>query len=181
MKHVASIVAALFFAPAVLAQPQSIPDYERSDNLDPQVEMLYRREASGLKQYDRGDYEGAFEMLSETAVQGLKKSQYILAFMFLKGEHVDKNILLGMAWMGVAKESKDREWVEQFDNFYSKFNEAQQAMVDAKVNQYIERYGISATNVTCDRIQAAGSRRYEVRCIKTGVPNSNPIPVELTL
>ena len=101
--------------------------------------------------------------------------------MFLKGEHVDKNILLGMAWMGVAKESKDREWVEQFDNFYSKFNEAQQAMVDAKVNQYIERYGLSTTNVTCDRIQAAGSRRYETRCIKTGQPNSDPIPVELSL
>jgi TPR repeat protein len=181
MKLFVLVVAAVFFATAASAQIQGIPDFERSDNLEPEVEMMYRREASGLKQYNRDNYERAFELLSETAVQGLKKSQYILAFMFLKGEYVDKNLLLGMAWMGVAKESKEKEWVEQYDNLYAKFNDAQQAMVDAKVNQYIERYGLKATRVTCEKLQAAGSRVIETRCIKLGTPNSDPIPVELTL
>ena len=181
MKFITPIVAALLFAMPAIAQIQGIPDYERSDNLEPEVELMYKREASGLKQYDRGDYEAAFEQLSETAIQGLKKSQYILAFMFLKGEYVDKNILLGMAWLGVAAESEDKEWVEQYNNLYANFNEAQQAMVDAKVNQYIERYGLSKTNVTCERLQAAGSRRYETRCIKTGLPTADPVPVELSL
>ena len=181
MKNLAAGVALLFVASNVLAQQATIPDFVRNDNLDPQVALMYKNETSGIKQYDRGNYDRAFELLSETAIQGLKKSQYLLAFMFLKGEHVDKNILLGMAWLGVAKESEDEEWVELYDNMYSRANEAQQAMIDAKVNQYVERYGMSATNVTCARAQAAGSRRYEMRCLKTGLPNTDPIPVETSL
>lgn len=178
MKHQLLAVATLLVAANVQAKQAGIPDYVQNDNLEPEIELMYKNEDSGLKQYDRGNFERAFELLSETAVQGLKSSQYILAFMFLKGEYVDKSILLGMGWLGVAKESKEEEWVELYDNMYARANEAQRAMIDAKVNQYIELYGLSATGVTCRRAQVTGSRRYEMRCIKSGGIISDPVPVE---
>ncbi len=180
MKYLTIVIAAPFLATAALAQQSTVPDFVRSDNLDPRIQVMYEKEESGIREYGKGDFDDAFDLLSGTAVQGLKKSQYILAFMFLKGEHVDKSILLGMGWLGVAKESGEKEWVELYDNMYSRANEVQQAMIDAKVNQYVELYGMSVSNVTCKRAQVAGSRRYEMRCIKVDGVNTNPVPVELT-
>lgn len=182
MKLANLVITALFLSSSALSQVTTgLPDFTRDDDLDPEIELLYKNEASAIKQYDRGNFKRAFELLSETAVQGLKKSQYILAFMFLKGEHVDKSILLGMAWLGVAKESEQEEWVELFDNMYARANATQQAMINAKVEQYVAQYGLRATNVTCSRAQVTGSRRYEMRCIKTGRANADPIPLELGL
>ncbi|MEQ9564010.1 MAG: hypothetical protein RLN69_15935, partial [Woeseiaceae bacterium] len=78
------------------------------------LERLDRQEKSGLRYYEQGDYPSAFEALSGTAVRGLKPSQYILSFMFLKGQYVDQSVLLGMAWLGVAKESQEPEWMELY-------------------------------------------------------------------
>jgi hypothetical protein len=75
------------------------------------VERLYKQESTGLRHYDRGNYEKAFENLSTTAARGFKESQYILAFMFLKGQHVKSSLVLGMGWLGVAIESEEPEWV----------------------------------------------------------------------
>jgi TPR repeat protein len=140
---------------------------------------MYKNEDSGLAAYEKGDFDSAFNLLSETAVQGLKKSQYIMAFMFLRGEHVDKSILLGMAWLGVAKESGEDEWVELYDNMMSRANPTQQAMIEEKVSQYVSLYGMSRMNLTCKRAQVTGSRRYEMRCIKVGGVDTDPTPVEL--
>lgn len=140
---------------------------------------MYEDEERGLRHYERGDHDKAFEILSETATRGLKKSQYVLAFMFLKGEHVSKSTLLGMAWLGVAKESGDEEWVQLFDGLYGRLNEAQQKMVDAKVAQYVERYGMDVMNVSCDRLPVTGSRRVETRCLKIEGPAAPIVPVEL--
>ncbi len=37
---------------------------------------------------------------------GLKEAQYYLDFMYLKGQHVQQSVGLGMAWLGVACETK---------------------------------------------------------------------------
>lgn len=174
----AAIVLSLT-SPALAQVTTGLPDFSQEDDLDPRIEVLYKNEASGIQQYERGEHDKAFELLSETAVQGLKDSQYVMAFMFLKGEHVDKSILLGMAWLGVAKESGNKDWVELYDGMYARANAAQQSMIDAKVDQYVEQYGMSATNITCKRTQVTGSRRYQMRCIKVGGYDTDPIPVEL--
>ncbi len=178
MKRVTPAIFLLMFGISANAQ-KSLPDFTRDDDLDPRIELMYQNEGRGLTQYNEGNFDSAFGLLSETAVQGLKKSQYILAFMFLKGEHVDKSILLGMGWLGVAKESGEKEWTELYDNMYLRANETQQAMIDEKVNQYIGLYGLDVSNITCRRSQVTGSRRYEIRCIKVGGVNTNPVPVEM--
>jgi len=132
-----------------------------------QLSALFDKEARGIRAYTGGRYESAFNMLSETASRGMKESQYVLALMFLKGEYVDKSILIGLGWLGVAIESGNEEWNKTFNTLYESMNDAQRAMVDAKVNDYVAKYGTVIQGIACKKRTAAGSRRIEVRCDKS--------------
>jgi TPR repeat protein len=172
MKHlILLLVAGLLASPA---QAQLM------DSKFESIVQMYEDEERGLRHYERGDYDKAFEYLSETAARGLKKSQYILAFMFLKGEHVDKSILLGMGWLGVAAESGDEEWIKLYDGLYGRASPAQQVMIDSKVEQYKRQYGAKTMNVSCALQPVTGSRRQEYRCLKTEGPAYTIYPVEMS-
>jgi hypothetical protein len=143
------------------------------------VERLYKQESTGLRHYDRGNFEKAFENLSTTAARGFKESQYILAFMFLKGQHVESSLVLGMGWLGVAIESEDPEWIELYQSIYQRASPEQRQLIDVKVAQYVEQFGLVTQNVTCSRRSSAGTRRIESRCIKDAEKVSPIYPVEL--
>jgi TPR repeat protein len=132
-----------------------------------QISALFDKEARGIRAYTGGRYESAFNILSDTASKGMKESQYLLSRMFMKGEGVDKSILIGFGWLGVAIESGNEEWNNTFNTLYESLNDAQRAMVDAKVKDYVAKYGSVTQGVTCARRAAAGSRRFEVRCDKS--------------
>jgi TPR repeat protein len=162
-------ILAFVAAASIAAQDISVESMER----------LERQETTGLRYYERGNYQKAFDNLSATAVRGLKQSQYMLAFMFLKGQHVDQSIVLGMAWLGVAIESGEPEWIELYDSLYQRATPEQKVLIAAKVAQYIEQYGMSAQNVSCSRRPVAGSRRAESRCLKQAEKPYPLFPVEL--
>ena len=132
-----------------------------------QIETIYDNEASGLRFYQQGDYGRAFSLLSETAARGMKRSQYILGFMFLKGEGVDKNMLYGLTWLGLAAESGNDEWVETYDGFYDRLSDAQKSMLDDKIRDYREKYGAHVQGVTCSRRSVGSSRRKDWVCVKS--------------
>jgi TPR repeat protein len=141
-----------------------------------QIDRWYEAEADGLRNYDRGDYAKAYDTLAFTAVRGLKRSQYILGFMYLKGQHVDKSILTGMGWLGVASESGDSEWQDLYDSMYEMLAPEHRPTVDAKVQEFIAKYGSDTQGVSCTRSKAAGSRRLQTRCRKVeGIYNVFPI------
>ncbi|MBT8080335.1 MAG: sel1 repeat family protein [Gammaproteobacteria bacterium] len=145
------------------------------------IPHLYQREDAGLRHYSAERYDEAFESLSFTAARGLKKSQYILAFMFMKGQHVEKSTLLAMGWLGVAKESGEQEWVDLYDAIYAKLTPAQRTVVDSRVEQYIGWYGMAAQNVQCAKRHATvGSRRRESTCLKVEGKAYEVYPVQLT-
>ena len=131
-----------------------------------QINILYEREFDGMHAYEAGDYERAFEVLSETATKGLKDSQYLIALMFMKGDGVPKNLLIGFGWLGVAIESGNEEWKETYNSFYSTLNDRQRAMVDEQVRRYTEKYGGDVQGVTCTRRSAVGDRQIRLRCNK---------------
>ena len=134
-----------------------------------------------MRHYERGDFANAFDDLSHTAVRGLKRSQYMLSFMFMKGQHVNKSTLLALGWLGVAKESGEREWVEQFDKIYAVLTPQQQQIVDSKVQQYVDWYGMAAQNVQCSkRHSTVGSRRRQATCLKVEGERYEIHPIELT-
>ena len=132
-----------------------------------QLDNIYENERAGLQMYESGEYEKAFAMLKKTAAQGMKSSQYVLGFMFMKGQGIDKNLLFGLAWMGLATEAKNDEWQQTFDRFYNTLNAAQQSMLDDKIEEYRKKFGASAQGITCAKAAAVGSRRQDIICRKS--------------
>lgn len=132
-----------------------------------QLDAIYENERVGLRYYESGDYRRAFGILKETAAKGMKRSQYVLGFMFMKGEGVDKNLLFGLAWMGLSTEAKNKEWQKTYDGLYNALSDAQKSMVDDKVNEYREKFGASAQGITCARAAVVGSRKQDIICRKS--------------
>ena len=131
------------------------------------IDSIYENERAGLRLYESGDYRSAFGILSKTAAQGMKRSQYILGFMFMKGEGVDKNLLFGLAWMGLSTEADNDDWQKTYDGLYNALSGAQKSMVDDKIDDYREKFGASAQGVTCARAAVVGSRRQDIICRKS--------------
>jgi len=44
------------------------------------------------------------------AEQGLKQSQYLIGFMYLKRDYVQGSLINGLAWLGVANEVNLEDW-----------------------------------------------------------------------
>jgi TPR repeat protein len=131
-----------------------------------QISAIYDKESRGIRAYLDGRYESAFQSLSDTARKGMKESQYLLSLMFMKGQAVDKSVPIGLGWLGVAIESGNEEWNNTFKTLYESLSDAQRAMIDAKVQDYVAKYGSEVQGVTCAKRTAAGSRRLELRCDK---------------
>lgn len=127
---------------------------------------IYKQEKKGIRQYQKGKYEQAFDSLRVPAQTGLKDAQYALAFMYLKGLHVPQSLEIGMAWLGVANEIGIEEWQETFDMLYAQVSPELQNKIDQKVSEYIQMYGMETQNLTCTRQARTGSRRVRLNCMK---------------
>ena len=121
---------------------------------------------NGLKYYKRGEFEKAFSLLQEPAAWGYKGAQYALAFMFLKGQHVEQSTLLGMGWLGVAKEANVKDWNNQYLSIYSSGTEVDKLKFDKIAGVYISRYGLAAQHVTCGRSKSVTTRMFKIDCHK---------------
>ena len=122
------------------------------------------KEFNGIEHYKNGNYEEAFNLLKEPAAWGYKGSQYVIAFMFLKGQYLQQSTLLGMGWLGVAKEANVKEWSKQYDAFYSTATKAKKLEFDKIKEVYINRYGLIAQDVTCRKSLSGKSRRVRNEC-----------------
>ena len=137
-----------------------------SDTKIMDLEVLYSKEKSGIRYYNKGKFEDAFNELSLPAKVGLKSSQYYLAFMYLKGQHVPQSIEEGMGWLGVANEIEVEEWGELYNSLYARLTDEQKQNVDLKVTEYIERYGMKTQKIRCQNRAKMGSRKKDVYCDK---------------
>lgn len=154
--HTKTLISLLFFSLFLFSCKST--NIERKSTL-----FLEVKEINGIKQYEKGNYEDAFNLLKEPAAWGYKSSQYALAFMFLKGNYVQQSTLLGMGWLGVAKEVKIKEWTEQYNAFYLMATDEQKQKIDNIVEEYIKRYGLKSQDITCKKTINA-SRRREIKC-----------------
>ena len=131
-----------------------------------EIASLYKSEKLAMQNYRAENYSDAYELLNRTALLGLKQSQYYIAFLYLKGQHVKKDMLVGMGWLGVAKESGDKEMVTLYKQLYGAFNQAQKDAVDKKVSEYVSLYGMEQQNVKCEKRKKVGSKRPILECVK---------------
>lgn len=127
------------------------------------LEMLER---SAIRSYEREDYELAAKQFTKAAHAGMKQSQYLLGFMYLKGQHLQQSLTEGMAWLGVAKESGNKDWEATFDKIYNKSKNEQLTAIDERVAHYVKLYGMHAQSVSCERRRTLRSNRWTVECVK---------------
>ncbi|WP_155732903.1 sel1 repeat family protein [Pseudoalteromonas luteoviolacea] len=130
------------------------------------IDAIHKQERNGIKLYQQGRYADAFEELGELATWGYKDAQYYLAFMFLKGQHVEQSTLIGMGWLGVAAESGITEWVDFYDALYTKATPQMKAKIDIVVADYKQKFGMKAQFVSCRRAQTGTSMKVVMMCTK---------------
>ena len=148
-------------------------DYKKVNN-----NGLASKESRGVKAYQKGNYQRAYDLLVEPAQYGLKGAQYALAFMFLKGQHVEQSTLIGMAWVGVATEVKVKEWQTQYDNLYDSAPTPLKLNIDQKVAEYIEKFGMKAQDVTCQEGISEATKHIRTKCFR-GTKITKIYPIEL--
>lgn len=170
------LLLAMFLSFACLSA--ALPKLENTE-----ISALYNIEKQGMQAYRAEKYSEAYTHLSKTAPLGFKQSQYYLAFLYLKGQHLKKDMLEGMGWLGVAKESGHREMIKLYDGLYNAFNQAQQDAVDKKVSEYVALYGMQEQNVSCEKRKKSGSKRLVLECVKIPIKvdyeiNRVPSPME---
>lgn len=125
---------------------------------------LYKKERQGIKLHKKGQYEKAYAKLSETAVWGLKDSQYFLAMMYLKGQFVTQDIIKGMGYLGVANEANIEARKKLFAQIYERLSEQDKKLVDDKVIDFIAKYGMKIKNIICKETTDLRSRVAIVNC-----------------
>ena len=140
---------------------------------------VLRQYEQGAVAYESGDYESAYADLSLAAQRGVKDAQYLLGFMYLRGEYAPRSIPVGLAWLGTALEVDNKEWLSLFTKLYGTLNAAQQAFIDNKVETYIELYGMDTQRIVCDNKARVGSRRKVRQCIKTEDVNTPLYSLEM--
>jgi len=158
-----------FAASAALAFAVSQPHTALAE---PELTQLYyqqvlRQFEQGALAYEEGEYEAAYADLALAAQRGVKDAQYLLGFMYLRGEYAPQSLPVGLAWIGTALEVDNDEWLDLYTSLYNRLTPQQQVFIDSRVDKYIELYGMDTQRLTCEKVARAGSRRKIMQCIKT--------------
>ncbi len=139
---------------------------------EPQLTQLYfaqvlRQFEQGAVAYEKGDYKTAYGDLALAAQRGVKDAQYLLGFMYLRGEYAPQSLPVGLAWIGTALEVENDDWLELYTQIYTKLTPQQQIYIDTRVDKYIELYGMETQRMSCKKTARTGSRRKILQCVKT--------------
>lgn len=151
------------------ATPEFFDNSITAQSMDPQYEevrLLFLAEERGMDLYRVGDFEGAHKELEAPAANGLKIAQQLMAFMYMRGEGVQKHPAKGVALLGLAAESGDRGVRRQYRKALDAVPDEYRDVVEQQVQFYIERYGMAAQGVTCKRANRPQSHFMAMDCTK---------------
>ena len=132
-----------------LALSMSVPPASFAQEEGPSVVALEDDEERGLNFYSQARFEDAYPLIWSAARRGLKKAQYTLGLMYVKGEFVEQDLVKGAAWLGVSTETRVAEWVDTFHSITSALDETQRTAARDKLGKYIEYYGMEAQGISC--------------------------------
>ncbi len=151
------------------ATPEFFDNSVRTQGMDPQYEeirLLFRAEERGMDLYRVGDFEAAYRELESPAANGLKIAQQIMAFMYMRGEGVEKHPAKGVALLGLAAESGDRSVRRQYRKALNAVPDQYRDVVQQQVAYYVKRYGMEAQGITCKRANRPQSHFLSMDCTK---------------
>ena len=137
-----------------------------NDSIYDGIRQLEERELRGIELYRAEKYEPAYETLAEPARHGLKNAQHSIALMHLMGQGIKKNLLVGTALFGLAAESGDRKLKREHKNLMKAIPKKYKSVVQAQTDYYIQRYGMAAQGIKCERVKNTGSNLMSMLCQK---------------
>lgn len=165
------IALSLTQAPGVLAQEfeETLLDQHGYPLDDPRyvdIRRWFEEEELGTRLYRSEDYADAYPHLAEAARHGFKRAQHNIALMHINGQGVDKNPLIGVALLGLAAESGDRQLKKDYENGIKALPKKFHKLIREQTNYYIARYGMKAQGISCRKVKRPGSNMKDMRCIK---------------
>ncbi len=139
--------------------PLDDPEYEA-------IRLLLEEQERGLSLFRSEKFHEAYEVLEEPARHGFKKAQHALALMHINGTGVEKNILVGVALLGLAAESGDRRLQKNYRKALKALPDKYQSLVRKQVQYYVARFGMEAQGISCSYQALRGSNRKALHCLK---------------
>jgi hypothetical protein len=101
--------------------------------------------------YQDKRYDEAFPLMRKAACAGDKESQWMLGHMYLLGQGVARDDFTGYAWIKVAAEFNSHEYRSTVETIEKAIDPKQLPAVRAGARTFIDKYGLRATNMSCNR------------------------------
>ncbi len=136
---------------------------------DPQydnIRMWHEAEEAGIRQYRAERYEGVYDKLAVPAQHGFKRAQHTIALMHINGHGVEKNVLVGIALLGLAAETGDRKLEREYKKAVKALPKKYQPLVRDQTAYYIARYGMKVQGIRCRETKLTGTNLKQIRCVK---------------
>lgn len=150
-------------------------DLDDQDPASQAIARLQAQEEIGVTLFRSGDFDRAYEVLSETARHGFKDSQHAMALMYLRGQGVERHPLKGAALLGLAAESGDKTRKREYEKALLAIPEQYREVVQQQVDFYVGRYGMQAQGITCSMKKRPQSNLRAMECLKApGVYDEYP-------
>ncbi len=111
---------------------------------------------NAAKAYERKDFDDAFKLIRRDACAGDKGSQAALGKMYLLGQGVQRNDLIGYAWLKTAGEYQFMGTRSVTRKLHEAMTPKQRQIADSKADELLRLYGMQATGVSCNRGSSQG-------------------------
>ena len=130
------------------------------------IRVWLDQEERGLSLFRAKRYVEAYPLLAEAARHGFKRAQHSLALMHINGNSVDKNVLIGIALLGLAAESGERKLKREYEKAVKSLPKKFHKPVRDQTDYYIARYGMAVQGVSCSLVKKPGSNLKHMVCLK---------------
>jgi len=116
----------------------------------------------GVEAFRANDFEHAVKMYEAAASWGYKNAQYNLGVMYARGQGVAPDLPRAMAWMALASERNDKQYVDARELIYASLDKAQWDQANVIWRELKQEYGDAVA------LTRAKARWAEVRNSATG-------------
>lgn len=167
MRYVITTLAlAIGLSGAGVAPALAQSNEEGAEKGKSEVELYRSSFRKATEHIENEEYEKAFKYCAQAAKLGHKQAQYVLATMYLNGEGVEAHPATGIVWLNVAAEAPQGQWREQRDQVMENLSDKEREQLQPHIEKYIEKYGMEAQNVECERERVPRSQRRRLSCTK---------------
>ena len=123
------------------------------------------------------DYDQAFKLYKQAAIWGHKGAQYVLGELYIQGKGVAKDPVTGYAWLEVAAESRDRDFIRARKAAAKNLSEAQKHQADELAQKLASSFGLEAAGVSCRKEARIGSNIKGVNCYHVNTTSNGDLIV----